>query len=409
MTAIKNEVKWEQHLLESVLKGATAEELAELCAKLIGNPIALLNAAHTIMAVSSDYPQDDLQDRLTRNELLAQNNQGKKYFSADFWTALRKGTPFSPPLLYLRRGHVICGSIICGKIAGLILLPDVGTPFKDLNNEHICIAARIWGVMLLMHYGLNGTNSFADQEILEDLLTSPESAEKMLKEKSPAYMPFGQSNAFRVLYVNGHSAALQNAFSGICSIPAPDNSEGIVALIGDDDKPDLALWEALAVESNLCIGISDAYEDLSQTALHYQQAQKAVYYCHIMQKEQHLCHYDAFRFLAMLDSIPDKQAYLDSRLLPIEQYDAENQTDYATTLRYYLLFNKDAAAVTEKLHIHKNTLLYRINRIRELFGIDLNDCLQLSSLYCSIMLQCMQPSAQNTTGFNKQSPSNVNE
>lgn len=57
----------------------------------------------------------------------------------------------------------------------------------------------------------------------------------------------------------------------------------------------------------------------------------------------------------------------------IVSYDQQNGTEYARTVYCYLrcLGQSDLAADT--LHVHRNTVLYRMGRARELFGLDMRD------------------------------------
>jgi sugar diacid utilization regulator len=57
----------------------------------------------------------------------------------------------------------------------------------------------------------------------------------------------------------------------------------------------------------------------------------------------------------------------------IQAYDAEQQTDYLDTLRAYLATNGNFAAVAAQLHVHNNTVRYRIGRLATDFGLDLED------------------------------------
>ena len=40
----------------------------------------------------------------------------------------------------------------------------------------------------------------------------------------------------------------------------------------------------------------------------------------------------------------------------------------------------------ERLFVHKNTILYRLKRIEELFGVSSNDTKEMMSVYLSIMI-----------------------
>ncbi len=71
-----------------------------------------------------------------------------------------------------------------------------------------------------------------------------------------------------------------------------------------------------------------------------------------------------------LDEAP---LFLRDKERALVDYDLENGTEYFRTLYSYIRHSRSLGDVSAELHIHKNSVNYRINRIRELFDIDLND------------------------------------
>jgi sugar diacid utilization regulator len=57
----------------------------------------------------------------------------------------------------------------------------------------------------------------------------------------------------------------------------------------------------------------------------------------------------------------------------IARYDAEKHTEYGPTLHAFLDCFGDSAAAASLVRVHPNTLRYRLRRIREIFGVDLED------------------------------------
>jgi len=55
------------------------------------------------------------------------------------------------------------------------------------------------------------------------------------------------------------------------------------------------------------------------------------------------------------------------------QYDEENNTDYTKTLFFYIKSNYNTTAAMERSFVHRTTFLRRLERIREIGGIDLDD------------------------------------
>ena len=54
-------------------------------------------------------------------------------------------------------------------------------------------------------------------------------------------------------------------------------------------------------------------------------------------------------------------------------YDEENRSDYYNTLRVYINNDKNLVESAEALFIHRNTLVYRINKIMEIISINLGN------------------------------------
>lgn len=63
--------------------------------------------------------------------------------------------------------------------------------------------------------------------------------------------------------------------------------------------------------------------------------------------------------------------YHDNILEPLLSYDKKHQANYVETLRLYLEFNGSLQAVAQEMFTHKNTVNYRMNKIYELLGTEL--------------------------------------
>ena len=68
----------------------------------------------------------------------------------------------------------------------------------------------------------------------------------------------------------------------------------------------------------------------------------------------------------------------------IKKYDADHASEHYETLRAYVLCGMDHAQMAKRLHVHKNTVVYRLQRIADLFAPDLKDCRVLTDLYLSL-------------------------
>ncbi len=77
--------------------------------------------------------------------------------------------------------------------------------------------------------------------------------------------------------------------------------------------------------------------------------------------------------LARLGGKGDVRARLEQALAPVLAYDARSKSDLAHTLRVYVECGGTLATTAEKLFLHRNSVLYRLQRIEELAGFDPHD------------------------------------
>lgn len=77
-------------------------------------------------------------------------------------------------------------------------------------------------------------------------------------------------------------------------------------------------------------------------------------------------------------------------VLEIAQYDRENQTNYLETLKVYLSYGKRMSATAKALFIDRSTLKYRLEKIRNLIGMDIDDPAAAMILDLSITMYSLQ-------------------
>ncbi|NIH81879.1 PucR family transcriptional regulator [Amycolatopsis viridis] len=71
---------------------------------------------------------------------------------------------------------------------------------------------------------------------------------------------------------------------------------------------------------------------------------------------------------------------------PLLAYDAAQGTDLVHSVRVYLECSSSPTAAARALHVHVNTLRYRITRASELLGVDLNDFVTQVDVYLALQV-----------------------
>lgn len=153
-------------------------------------------------------------------------------------------------------------------------------------------------------------------------------------------------------------------------------------------------------DHDLISGLSNRFTDIRDVYPHYRQA---VLTAQLAEKSgfQEPAVFMDFMPLPMFSAAlqqEDASVFIDPSLLELKKYDEEHGTDYYETMRVFSLTMHDRDATADQLSIHRNTLLYRLNRISELFDLPYEDRKVGLNLLCSFLLmECVEHNDSLTT------------
>lgn len=139
-------------------------------------------------------------------------------------------------------------------------------------------------------------------------------------------------------------------------------------------SPDGALAQYL-VNNKLTASVSEEFSELLSLRRYYTQCISA-FELGQLQCEAALYRYTDHVF-HHIGAIVAKQTplydFYHPGVLAVARYDAAHTTELLKTLHEYLRYGDDPARTANSLCIHKNTLFYRMNKLREQFGLNLSD------------------------------------
>lgn len=99
----------------------------------------------------------------------------------------------------------------------------------------------------------------------------------------------------------------------------------------------------------------------------------------------------------MLDALradPERARYYAHLLDPLRRYDREHHGDLVKTLSAYLRHGGNAVAAAGALYIHRNSMRYRLARIRALLAEDIDDPDTRLALRVALLLGAGEPSGE---------------
>ena len=173
-----------------------------------------------------------------------------------------------------------------------------------------------------------------------------------------------------------HARHLVTAHSDSVIVLVPQAADG-----SDSDGEALAarLREVVA-ESELGLTVSVAIGRLCTKPEDFRpafiEAQRALDLMVRFGKREQIINYDrlgVYRLLAQVEDRAGLEAFAGRMLAPLIDYDRARGTPLLKTLEVYLQRHGNLRQSSRDLHIHLNTLHYRLRRISEVTGVDLKD------------------------------------
>jgi hypothetical protein len=158
----------------------------------------------------------------------------------------------------------------------------------------------------------------------------------------------------------------------------------------DEAVPEL---EEFCKHYNVQVGISEPFGNLLDTQIYYGQTKKALQYGRPSEDTKDTYYYRDFileDIAQQLCALSSFQQFYHPAVLKLQAFDKENGSDFAETFYTYIEQNRSVNKTGIILHQHRNTVNYRIQRVKELFDIDLNDFKELAHIYLSYKMLVAQ-------------------
>jgi len=362
------------------LKRNTAEsgrltDILNAAAQLLHNPLLITNVKYRVVAYSERTPiRDEVMTRAAVQGLF--HYKGIRYLHEHCWT------PGDVPEISFVEG---CGASPCRKLVCKIAHDGVFAGTLWLMEENCAFSSAHFACMLRLAEYLSqafdklipalSQGETLYQQLLNDLLacaSSEEIEEYLPSLKLPPRMLAAFARPARKAKRKNYNEAISNAFPECHGVPWKG---GVAMLLSAEDRS-LAELRKFAAREGLRIGVSSVFSELLSFPEHLFRAQSTAELMELIYPEEPVGEYHQYRFFDLLQAIDSKDRlteYMHPVLLQIKEYDASCGTEYFNTLRVYVSNRCELKSSAEALFMHRNSLAYRLERICELFGLDVQD------------------------------------
>lgn len=149
-----------------------------------------------------------------------------------------------------------------------------------------------------------------------------------------------------------------------------------------------SLIEMICFCDSIRLGVSDTLSSLTRLEQYYKRARFSLAAA-VFWKRQSVCFEDLglFQVLFCASDPGLLQTIYKRHLGVLEQYDSLHDSEYLNTLRTFLLSDCNILETAFRLHTHRNTIVYRIKKIKEILNLQLNNSVDKFNLLMAFYIR----------------------
>ncbi|MGM8364809.1 helix-turn-helix domain-containing protein [Virgibacillus sp. W0181] len=387
-------------LMEIILQQKQISEMANVIADVVNNPIVIYDEHVNLLAAS--VIEDDLgfvqemPSFLNEFKRIEQTKQSVHIKKADIY-------PVTHPLY-------LYPIIVANQVRGYLVIVEKNKAIKELEKTTVEQSSTVIAIELLKRESIYETEQRIRGEFLDDIETN---LDVELIEKQGSYLGISDRFYYNFIgieldqsidnnfYFDNHQIKrLQRRIEKII-LQANDSNitfnrmHGLKALVGWNKN----ITSEIAVERSLelvkaiqqqierefpdfscsfAIGrLSTSWGEMQQS---FQDTNKCMDVLHERKLPGQMMTYKEIGLsrIIMNTSQEELQQFVMDQLHPLFNYEHQNREELIKTLDIYLNTNQNLKETARTLHLHTNTLHYRLKRIEEILGLSpKDDLLQL--------------------------------
>lgn len=147
------------------------------------------------------------------------------------------------------------------------------------------------------------------------------------------------------------------------------------ATLRGDNLASVLSRTAVSLSMGIAIGMSTPVENLGRLSEAMQEAQVALLASRNREPNSSVWFSEVgiYGLVSPLLSSPMVLKIVDNLLKPLQQHDLEHNSSMLSTLKVYLEENGNVTSAAQRLHLHRNSLAYRLHRIEDITSLNLTD------------------------------------
>ena len=387
-------------LVNAFLQARDLNVFLDYLAMILGLPVLLITPSYSVIACSGIHA---VTDDVWNYTITAGHYPDfvisyivKNYMKTDISYKNRELFERSPPFSMSK--CLLCNLWHQGEYIGAIITLVTGEPPNEDNREIILIARDLLQKTLALGQRKTIERGASQEILLIEIINGKNRSHGTPYDQNLLESMDGLEH-FLLINVDFEQSKESEDLPGLLHILFP---KAIVFFYGDRllilltqqtpiEMSDefLSTFEDLLSKHNAIACISDEYDDLYRTREHYCKNVRVCKLADIAKDTKRIIYYSEYRFIDMyllatssiskfeVDTFVCKKAY------EIYKYDMKHKTEYISTLWSYLNAKESVNSAAKMMYVHKNTITYRLSRIKDLFNLDLSNFEDKFQMYYS--------------------------
>ena len=373
-------------LLFEALQEGTVQAVQQAASRIFGSAVSVTDNAFRVL--SADVDPGSTDDMLERDQqhLYVSNELLQLFREHQLITSLTK-RPHETIVVdwgyFKDHPHITTGIFWQDQILGSVTVLVDSAAYTPEQDEALQACAKALSLVMRASESGKKTLSVDRDHFVSKLFHGAARADDLHRATEQRYYLQSETNVILATELMPDEASLNRIAANPRVLLYQD--EGVIYLLAEPDSPELAEVQQRIENRGYRYGMSSTFSNPLLAGRMAKQAAAALAYGNHSEQSKAAWAFPEHVLEMLINDTSVSTDFVHPAILEMEQYDARNKTEYLYTLRMWFQEKMDYAATAKAMNLHRNSLYYRMQRIRDLFHLDLDDMNTDVHLYLSLL------------------------
>ncbi len=399
-------------LLQACQKGYSIQQLLDLGYQILSNPLLLVDISLCFVAHSGG---NNIENEPLWEWTLSKGYVNKEYARSVMTEDSQSEISEEKEVLVIWETGLLNHRQLVGRVLknnrplAYLKLLEYHHPISDCDEEILVILCNVLAMNMIDSNDIYHSPNALSDTFLTALLNQKLYDHAAIEERERMYGLKLYKNMFAIVIkidnrknTNDRLYYLKRIFQNFFNRQTVIIYNGQLVILLDtlteelQNEREMASFKSLLEENDCTAGVSKIFYHLYDFCEHYKQAYNALNLGDLLKKTGRILNYDELIISHMILSFRGEtniRNLIHPVVKTLKELDQKKGSNFLETLIAYIKHNQDTTVTAKILHIHYNTLKYRINRITEITNIDFSDNETLFNIQLSVkvneILDCL--------------------